>query len=191
MNEQHMKLVTETEKLNLKSEFDVKVDILSKENNYLKEERKKMIKDYKDITQKYEFELKSRQDELERVKQELLLFKRENTTKEQLIEDNSMLKLQVQNTRMQIEKVILDNESLVKQLQMLKRTDQFSQRQMPNLSDQKQQSRNQEQYDYQAQIGQSSGGMELPLQLNSNSSHHSHRNSNQLYSPQINRQRVP
>jgi hypothetical protein len=45
-----MKLLTETEKMNLKSEFDVKVDILSKENSYLKEERKKMIKDIKEMS---------------------------------------------------------------------------------------------------------------------------------------------
>lgn len=42
MEIQHIKLVSETERLNLKCEFDVKVDILTKENTYLKDERKKV-----------------------------------------------------------------------------------------------------------------------------------------------------
>ena len=40
MELQHQKLVSETERLNLKSEFEVKVEIISKENHFLQEERK-------------------------------------------------------------------------------------------------------------------------------------------------------
>lgn len=51
---QHIKLVTETERLNLKSEFDVKYEIVSKENLYLIDERKKTKADMRQLQSKYE-----------------------------------------------------------------------------------------------------------------------------------------
>ena len=48
MEIQHVKLVSETERLNLKSEYEVKQDILSKENAFLKEDRKHLTAQLRD-----------------------------------------------------------------------------------------------------------------------------------------------
>lgn len=65
---QHVQLVNETEKLNQKSEFDVKVDILGKENTFIKEERKKMLKDLRDMHISNDAALRCKTDEVERIK---------------------------------------------------------------------------------------------------------------------------
>lgn len=53
MEMQHVKLVFETERLNMKSEFDVKSDMLAKENIMLNEERKKLREDLRDVERKH------------------------------------------------------------------------------------------------------------------------------------------
>jgi uncharacterized protein YeeX (DUF496 family) len=44
--------MSETERLNLKSEYEVRLDILIKENAFLKEEKRKIVTTVKDREQK-------------------------------------------------------------------------------------------------------------------------------------------
>ena len=94
MNMHHMKLVSETEKLNMRSEFEVKVDILQKENCYMKEERKKMMRDMREMAGRMETEEREKGDEVEKLKKELMEQHREERTKDQLLSDHSVLKIQ-------------------------------------------------------------------------------------------------
>lgn len=88
MEVQHIKLVSETERLNLKSEFEVKVDILTKENAFLKEERKKHQAHFREYVNKTEQELRSKNEEVEVLKNELLILKREYADKDRVFEEN-------------------------------------------------------------------------------------------------------
>jgi len=99
MNLHHMKLVGETEKLNMRSEFEVKVDILQKENCYLKEERKKMLRDVREMAGRMETEEREKGDEVERLKKELMEQHREERTKDQLLSDHNVLKIQNQTLK--------------------------------------------------------------------------------------------
>ncbi|CDW90000.1 UNKNOWN [Stylonychia lemnae] len=117
---QHLKLVSETERLNLKSEFEVRQEILSKENSYLIEERKKLKSDIKEWQSKFEAEFKLYKHETDLLRNELLKVKREELNKNKLQEEIDNLKQVKAQQKAQLEKMMLDNQSLQRQLQMAK-----------------------------------------------------------------------
>ena len=71
-----MKLVAETERLNLKSEMEVRCEILGKDNQLMNEERNKMRQELRETVDKYEREGKQMMSECDKLKNELLISKR-------------------------------------------------------------------------------------------------------------------
>ena len=117
MELQHAKLVAETERLNLRSEYDVKTEILSRENAFLQEERKKLKQEMKDMIQTCDQEFRSLKQGNDSLKNELLVAKREAGEKEASIEEIQNLKNLMSQTKSQLEKIFLENQSLQRQLQ--------------------------------------------------------------------------
>eukprot|EP00347_Sterkiella_histriomuscorum_P000816 403374405 len=117
---QHIKLVSETERLNLKSEFEVKLEILSKENVFLIEERKRLKGDLKSWQSKYEAEQKLFNQEQNALKNELLSVKRDEASKSLLNDEINNMKAALQACKTQIDKILLDNQSLQRQLLIAK-----------------------------------------------------------------------
>lgn len=93
MKLQQVRVVAETERLNLKTEFEVKCDLLAKENDFIKEERKKLIRDGKETNSKFDHELRLAYEKIESLQKELNILSKDERIKDEMYEENKMLKL--------------------------------------------------------------------------------------------------
>lgn len=82
---QHARLVAETERLGLKSEMEVKLEIMGKENQLLVEERRRMKKEKKDKEHKYESALEAMKRELLEYRDQLIELGRGQESKESIV----------------------------------------------------------------------------------------------------------
>ena len=74
---QHLKLINETERLSLKSEYEVKCDYYKGEHSRMKEEQKKIQTFLSDLSKQYEKDSREYQNQIDGLKNELLIVKRE------------------------------------------------------------------------------------------------------------------
>lgn len=82
---QHARLVAETERLGLKSEMEVKLEIMGKENQLLVEERRRLKKEKRDKEHKYESALEAMKRELLEYRDQLIELGRGQESKESIV----------------------------------------------------------------------------------------------------------
>ncbi len=109
-------MISETERLSLRSELDVRVELLNKENQLLLDERKRLKHDHRSKVDQWQNQETEHRKQVSLLREEIALLSKNEEIKEGLYNENQELRERLGELRAQIESLQHECQGLVSQV---------------------------------------------------------------------------